>query len=101
MTSDDSRPPDSSDGGVGAVNRRAVISLLLGLGALAFFFVFELGTFVLGLPAITLGIHARREIAGSAGTESGESLASSGVILGAGTIALAIASFLLDVLQGR
>ncbi|MEO6470458.1 MAG: DUF4190 domain-containing protein [Aeromicrobium sp.] len=60
------------------VNRKAIWSFVIGL--LLFIPVVAVG--LLGIIAITSGIHARREIVASKGYESGDRLALAGIVLG-------------------
>lgn len=70
-------------------NTRALISLILGICSYA------VGTGALtGIPAIILGHQAIREIDGSAGAQSGRSLAVTGLVLGYIAVGLAVAGCL-------
>ncbi len=79
------------------LNRKALASVGLGVAGFLCLFVFPFGAFVLGIPAITTGIHARREIVGARGTQGGDNLAVCGLIIGGaglvfGIIALGLAA---------
>lgn len=76
-------------------NRKAVFSIVYGLCAFACIYVFPFGGIALGVPSLTTGIHARREIAASKGAQSGESLAKIGIMIGAGAILTVLLSWLL------
>jgi hypothetical protein len=94
---DSEQPPDPSGGGTGVpTNRKATYSLAFGIAAFGCLYVFTFGAFALGVPAITTGIHARREIAESHGEESGDGLAGIGLIVGGAAIVVAVISFVLD-----
>ncbi len=54
------------------VNRKAIYSLACGFAAFAVLWVFPFGAFVLGVPAVTAGIHGRREIKLSHDSERGD-----------------------------
>lgn len=79
-------------------NRKAVYSVLFGVCAFACIYVFPFGGFALGIPSLTTGIHARREIAASQGTQGGDSLATIGLMIGGGAIITVILSWLLPLL---
>ncbi len=69
-----------------ATNRKAVVSVVYGVLAFACIYVFPIGGLVLGVPSITTGVHARREIAESKGEQTGDSTAVIGLMIGAGAI---------------
>jgi hypothetical protein len=70
-------------------NTRALISLILGICS------YVVGTGALtGIPAIVLGHQAIREIDGSAGAQSGRSLAVTGLVLGYVAVGLTVAGCL-------
>jgi len=89
-------PPVPLGDGTGLpINRKAIYSMICGFAAFAVLWVFPFGAFALGMPAVTTGIHGRREIALSAGMERGETLAIAGLTAGATTIVLMVISVLL------
>ena len=57
---------------------KATTSLVLGIGSMVLFCV----GFLLGIPAIIVGMRARKEIRGSQGRLSGDGLALGGIITG-------------------
>ncbi|GAA3535018.1 hypothetical protein GCM10022234_34770 [Aeromicrobium panaciterrae] len=95
MTADPGLPPDSAGGDAQRVNRKAVYSVVCGFAAFGVLWAFPFGAFVLGVPAVTAGVHARREIALGHGSERGDTLAVAGITAGATTIALMVISVLL------
>ena len=82
-------------------NRKATYSLLLGIAAFACVYLFTFGAFALGVPAITTGVHAKREIAASRGTEGGDGIAGIGLIVGGAAIVVAVLTFVIGALQNR
>jgi hypothetical protein len=87
------------DGGL-PTNRKAVYSLLLGVAAFpCALFVPFLG-FVLAVPAVTTGVHGRREISAGHGAEGGDVNAVIGLTFGATTLALLLVSWLVEPLLG-
>lgn len=98
MTEASEPPSEPSGGGSGTpTNRKAIASLLFGIAGFACLFVFPYGAFALGIPSLTTGIHARREIAESDGSEGGDGLAVYGLLIGGvglffGVIALGLSS---------
>lgn len=91
-----SAAPDGSDGTV--LNRKAVHSVVCGVLAFASLYVFMFGALVLSFPALTSGIHARREIAAAKGRETGDSVAVIGLMIGAGALVTYVVSTVLDQL---
>ncbi len=77
------------------VNRKAIYSVVCGFGAFAVLWVVPFGAFVLGVPAITTGIHGRREIALARGAERGDTLAVAGLTAGAMTVGLLVLTLVL------
>ena len=77
------------------INRKAIYSVVCGFAAFAVLWVFPFGAFELGLPAVTAGIHGRREITLSRGAQSGDTLAVAGITAGGMTIALMIISVVM------
>lgn len=80
--------PGSAGGDAREVNRKAIYSAACGFAAFAVLWVLPFGAFVLGVPAVTAGIHGRREI--KLGHERGDNLAVAGITAGATTLALAV-----------
>jgi hypothetical protein len=101
VTPDPSSPSDSSggDGGV-PLNRKATYSIVFGIAAFACLYVFPFGALALGVPSITTGVHARREIVESHGREAGDGLAVSGLIVGGMALATFLVSGIIDALAG-
>ena len=92
-------PSEQSDGGSGLpVNRKALASIVLGFAGFLCLFVFPFGAFAIGIPAITTGIHARREIAESKGTQDGDNLAVCGLIVGGAGLVFGIIALGLSAL---
>lgn len=87
----------SGDGNGLPTNRKAIISVVFGVAGFLCLYAFPFGAFALGLPAITTGIHARREIVESGGTERGDGLAAAGLIVGGAAMFFAAVSFVLYV----
>ncbi|MBU0705009.1 MAG: DUF4190 domain-containing protein [Chloroflexi bacterium] len=91
-------------------NTKATISLIVGivclvLGLLSFCLVGACSmifTVIGAIVGLILGYQARREIAGSGGTESGEGLATAGVVLGwvNASISLLLVVFLILAVVG-
>lgn len=77
------------------INRKAIYSVTCGFAAFLVLWVFPFGAFVLGVPAVTTGIHGGREIKLSRGAERGETLAIAGLTAGATTLALMVISLVL------
>jgi putative exporter of polyketide antibiotics len=87
-------PPDPSGGYGGGyaqprTNQKALWSLILGILALVCCGLFA------GIPALILGNSAKKEIAASAGAESGAGMAQAGVVLGIIAIALSVLGLIL------
>ncbi|MEV7396141.1 DUF4190 domain-containing protein [Aeromicrobium sp. NPDC092404] len=87
--------PDPSSGlpGDGAglpTNRKAIYSVLYGAAAFPCAFLVPFLAAVLSVPAITCGVHARREIKESKGQEDGDLVAVIGLTIGATTLALVV-----------
>lgn len=94
MTSDPVVPSGPEDT-TRPVNRKAVYSVACGFAAFAVLWVFPFGAFVLGAPAVTAGIHGRREIKLGHDSERGDHLAVAGITAGATTLALAVFTVLM------
>lgn len=88
-------PVPSVDGANAPVNRKAIFSVVCGFSAFLVLWVFPFGAFALGVPAITTGVHGRREIALSRGAERGDTAAIAGLTAGATTIALLVLTLVL------
>ena len=96
MTTEPVPPSDTPGGGADLpVNRKAIYSVICGFGAFVVLWVFPFGAFALGVPAVTTGIHGRREIALGRGAERGDTLAVAGLTAGATTIALLVMTFVM------
>lgn len=80
------------------MNPKAVFSIVYGVLAFAVIYVLPAGGLVLGVPAITSGVHARREIAASRGQQSGDSLAVYGLMIGGGAILTVVLSWIVPLL---
>ena len=82
----------------GRLNRKALLSVILGGASFLCLFVFPFGAFVLGVPAITTSIHARREIAESDETQTGGDWAVTGLIVGGAGLVFGIIALGLSAL---
>ena len=91
-------PEDSGEGSGVQLNRKALVSVLLGGASFLCLFVFPFGAFALGIPAITTSIHARREIADSDGSETGADWAVTGLIVGGAGLVFGIIALGLSAL---
>jgi hypothetical protein len=91
-------PSTSSSATPPVTNRKAIVSVVYGVCAFAVIYVVPLGGLVLGVPAITSGVHARREIAAARGAQSGDLLAFCGLTIGAGAIVTVVLSWLVPLL---
>lgn len=100
MNPESSPVPGTGDADGPAMNRKALFSILFGVAGFAILFAFPYGGFVLGLPAITTGIHARREIVEAQGRETGDGLAVCGLIIGGAAIVVAVITFGMDAFLG-
>lgn len=99
MTEEPTPPPEHSGGGTGLpLNRKALFSVLIGVASFLCLFVFPFGAFALGIPAITTGIHARREIVESKGEQDGDNLAVCGLIIGGAGLVFGIIALGLTAL---
>ncbi|MET0930435.1 MAG: hypothetical protein ABWX74_13025 [Aeromicrobium sp.] len=63
--------------------------------AFATIYVLPVGGIVLGVPSVTTGVHARREIAASKGAQTGDSLAVIGLMIGGGAIVTVLLSLVV------
>jgi hypothetical protein len=81
-------------------NRKAVYSVVFGALAFACSFLSGFGAFVLAVPALTTGVHARREIRASKGVQNGDLLAVAGLTMGATTIGLLLISWIVSPMLG-
>ncbi len=96
MTTDPAVPADPPvEGAPAPINRKATYSVICGFGAFLVLWIFPFGAFALGVPAVTTGIHGRREIALSRGGERGDLAAIAGITAGATSIALMVLSLVL------
>ncbi len=88
-----------SDEGAGLrTNRKAIYSVVFGAAAFPLALVIPFLGFVLAVPSVTCGVHARREISASNGDEDGDLIAIIGLTFGATTLGLLILSFFLSPL---
>lgn len=94
MTTDPATPSEP-EGVAAPVNRKAIYSVACGFAAFGVLWVFTFGAFVLGVPAVTAGIHGRREIKLGHDSERGDNLAVAGITAGATTLALAVFTVLM------
>ncbi|MEO6605049.1 MAG: DUF4190 domain-containing protein [Aeromicrobium sp.] len=97
MTQGSVSPSNPSGGEKLPINRKAIYSLILGFSAFLVLWAFPFGAFVLGVPAVTAGIHGRREISLGRGTERGDTLAVAGITAGAMTLVLLVVAIVLSV----
>jgi hypothetical protein len=79
-------------------NRKAIYSVVCGVLAFACIYVSPFGGLVIGVPSVTSGVHARREIAASKGQQVGDSLAVIGLMIGGGAIVTVVLAWLLEQL---
>ena len=89
--------PEPAAGLPSVTNRKAIVCVVYGVLAFAVIYLFPLGGLVLGVPAITTGVHARREIAASKGRQSGDMLAFTGLVIGAGAIVTVLLSWVVEL----
>ncbi|VXC00411.1 DUF4190 domain-containing protein [Aeromicrobium sp. 9AM] len=85
----------NDDGADLRTNRKAIYSVIFGAAAFPFTFFgdFFFFAFMLGVPSVTCGIYARREIRDSKGTEDGDTTAIIGITIGATTVGLVILGY--------
>lgn len=88
-------PDDRDDDVVPATHRFAVYSVGLGIGAFVCLYFFPFGCLVLGVPSITTGVHARREIAASRGELTGDSVAVTGLMIGGAALVTGLLALLM------
>lgn len=81
-------------------HRFAAYSVGLGITAFACLFFFPFGCLVFGVPSITTGVHARRDIAASRGELTGDSTAVIGLTIGGGVLVTGLVTYLLPLLVG-
>lgn len=93
------QPVPDEPGTPAPINRKAVYSIVFAVCAFACIYVAPFGGLVLGVPSVTTGIHARREIVESKGEQSGDSLAVIGLMIGAGAIVTVLLLWLLEGLD--
>lgn len=77
-------------------NRKAIYSVVCGVLAFACIYLSPFGGLLIGVPSVTSGIHARREIAEAKGSQSGDSLAVIGLMIGGGAIVTVVLSWLVN-----
>jgi len=65
-----------------ATSQKAVWALVLGIISLLGCFCFYIGGFALGIPAVVLGLMARKEIRASQGYQTGGGMATAGLVTG-------------------
>lgn len=66
-------------------NQKALWAMILGIGAIAgaiIFFCFYIVGLLCGIPAIVLGMLAKKEIDGSHGAQTGRGMATAGLVTG-------------------
>lgn len=80
------------------LNRKAVYSVLCGVLAFALIYLSPFVGLLVGLPAVTSAIHARREIAASKGHETGDTVAFTGLMVGGGAIVTVVLSWAVPLL---
>ncbi|MCW2751884.1 MAG: hypothetical protein JWR83_2994 [Aeromicrobium sp.] len=99
MTDAPTSPPEQSGGDTGPpFNRKALACIVLGAASFLCLFVFPFGALALGIPALTTGIHARREIADSKEPQEGDSWAVTGLIVGGAGLLFGIVALGLSAL---
>lgn len=99
MSPEPAQPSGTPEGGAGLpTNRKATYSVIFGAAAFPCAFLSPFFAFVLAVPAVTCGLHARREISESKGTEGGDMTAIVGLTFGATTAVLVVLSWLLSPL---
>jgi hypothetical protein len=81
------------------VNRKAVYSVVCGVVAFAAIYVTPFLGLLLALPAVTSAVHARREIAASRGTQTGDTVAFTGLLVGGGAIVTVVLQGALPLLR--
>ncbi|MET0928948.1 MAG: hypothetical protein ABWX74_05490 [Aeromicrobium sp.] len=74
-----------------------MLSIVYGVCAFAAIYLIPVGGIVLGVPSITTGVHARREIAASKGGQTGDSLAAIGLMIGGGAIVTVLLSWVITL----
>lgn len=86
---DASRPP---------THQRAILSIVLAVLGFVLLAFQPFLSLALSLPALTTGVHARREIAAAGGVDGGSDLAATAVLIAAATLPLSIVALFLDLL---
>ena len=81
------------------LNRKAVYSVLCGIVAFALVYLSPFVGLLVGLPAVTSAIHARREIAASKGYETGDTVAFTGLMVGGGAIVTVVLLWALPLVR--
>lgn len=92
-----SQPEPAGPVGRPATNRKAVYSLLCGVVAFGCIYVTPFLGLMVAVPAVTSGVHARREIADALGTQGGDSIAVIGLMIAGGAIVTVVLSWLLQL----
>lgn len=89
-------PPPPGPGGYGMqqTNQKALWSMILGIVSIVFCGLLA------GIPAIILGGSAKKEIAAAGGAQSGEGMATAGVILGWISVAITVVVLLIFLSTG-
>jgi hypothetical protein len=87
-------PPSGPPEGGAALptNRKAILAVIFGAAAFTCAFINPFFAFVLAVPSVTCGVHARREIRDAKGTEGGDMTAVIGLTMGATTLGLLLLS---------
>lgn len=93
----ESQDQPGPDDGTPRTHQFAVYSVALGIGAFACLYFFPFGCLVLGVPSITTGVHARREIAASRGQLTGDSTAVTGLIIGGAALVTGLLTYVLSL----
>jgi len=92
-------PPPGYGGpayGPAKTNTKAMVSLIIGIVALPFAFCCSIFGLI-GIAAIVLGRQGSKEIAASAGAETGEGMAKAGFVLGIVATVLAVIMTIVSV----
>lgn len=93
-------PPDAGTPEAVVLNRKAVYSIVCGVLAFALIYVTPTAGLLVALPSLTSAVHARREIVAAKGTQTGDSLAVIGLMVGGGAVVTVVLSWLLPVVTG-
>jgi hypothetical protein len=91
-------PPPPEPGGYGytppQTNQKALWSMILGILSIV-----ACGLLA-GIPALILGSSAKKEIAAAGGAQTGEGMATAGVVLGWISVAISVVVLMFVVLAG-